>query len=503
MNYNTIDALIQALDEIDARVQHLESSPNRAFELIEEFSITPFHWFNLKFKNFWAEFEYNSARQILLFQDISKRHTSLCNRYIKMFQEQRDYLKELSDLKNVKDIAPFIFLESGNDVIGYYYTCLMSYRDKDKKPLYEIELGRNEEEIICDNKLYSNQLNYNHYQSFCKMYNCYDSIFHLMCVILSYPDEVINGYKPSQKDIIAALEYDLRLYAKEIGKTMERELEREIQPLKTYRNHRLDSNLWSEMMKHEDEVFDLAIKGQLGGNIDKRFDNIDEKRRKMLTDNSELLQKIKDTCLDGYLFDISHSVETRKLLLSLNADNLDLFYELVLRQNIIQREMFPDKLNLQYDEWINPKEEQPSEEIKETCLNAARQSKLDEIIGILQKGDWKQPATAENVEQLLNVVFGKDTSLLDDSDADKCKKMWALVEGGGGERMLIAPANLAGFFKEENLLKGSPKEISTALFGNGNQVNNINKGNSNRCSEAFKQVIPFLKKYIDKIIRQV
>lgn len=140
---------------------------------------------------------------------------------------------------------------------------------------------------------------------------------------------------------------------------------------------------------------------------------------------------------------------------------------------------------------------------KDTCLDAARQSKLDEIIGILQKGDWKQSATAENVEQLLNVVFGKDTSLLDDSDADKCKKMWALVEGGGGERMLIAPANLAGFFKEENLLKGSPKEISTALFGNGNQVNNINKGNSNRCSEAFKQVIPFLKKYIDKIIRQV
>ena len=68
--------------------------------------------------------------------------------------------------------------------------------------------------------------------------------------------------------------------------------------------------------------------------------------------------------------------------------------------------------------------------------------------------------------------------------------------------MVIVPANLAGFFKEENLLKGSPKEISNALFDNGNQVNNINKGNSNRCSNDFDAVIPFLKKYIDKIIRQ-
>ena len=80
--------------------------------------------------------------------------------------------------------------------------------------------------------------------------------------------------------------------------------------------------------------------------------------------------------------------------------------------------------------------------------------------------------------------------------------MWAYTDGGGGDRMLIVPANLAGFFKDENLLIGSPKEISTALFGNGDQVNNINKGKSGYRSNAFEEVIPFLKKYIDKIIRQ-
>ena len=149
------------------------------------------------------------------------------------------------------------------------------------------------------------------------------------------------------------------------------------------------------------------------------------------------------------------------------------------------------------------KDEQKPEEEEDVGLSPARQSKLDEIINILQKGNWKQPATAENIEQLLNTVFGKDKSLLDEEDVDKCEKMWALVEGGGGDRMVIVPANLAGFFAEENLLVGSPKEISTALFGNGNQVNNINKGNSNRCSAAFMVLIPFLKKYIGKMIRQI
>ena len=162
--------------------------------------------------------------------------------------------------------------------------------------------------------------------------------------------------------------------------------------------------------------------------------------------------------------------------------------------------MFP-YLKVQHDDWLNKIQEKP-EDGEDSTLSEARQSKLDEIIGILQKGNWKQPATADNVEQLLNTVFGKDTSLLDDGDTDECEKMWSLVETGGGERMVIVPANFAGFFAEENLLAGSPKEISNALFGNGNQVNNINKGNSNRCSAAFRETIPILKKYIDKIIRQ-
>ena len=252
----------------------------------------------------------------------------------------------------------------------------------------------------------------------------------------------------------------------------------------------------------EDELFDLAISGKLDENEENRLEFITASRDQ-LTDNYALLQKIKITSYDEELFDIKLSVIVHQLLSSLNADNLDLFYELVLRRNIIHREMFPGKLGPKYEEWLNKTEEQQPEEDEVTGLSNARQSKLDEIISILQNGEWKQPATADNIELLLNTLFGKDTSLIDEGDISKCEKMWALVEGGGGDRMMIVPANLAGFFKEENLLKGTPKEISTVLFSNSNQVNNINKGKSGYRSNAFEEVIPFIKKYIDKIIRQV
>ena len=136
--------------------------------------------------------------------------------------------------------------------------------------------------------------------------------------------------------------------------------------------------------------------------------------------------------------------------------------------------------------------------------NEARKSRLVEIIEILKKGNWKAPATTENITQLLNAVLGSDVSLLEDDDEQLCEKMWAYVEGVRGDNMKVVPANLAGFFKEENLLNGSPKTISDDLFGKtNNQSNNINKGKSNNCSNAFAEVIPFLRKYTSKIIRQV
>lgn len=511
MNINATEELIRVLSEIDAKIKHLENSPNRTFVLIEYETVHSFHYFNLCFKKFWDEFDRHSASQLLQYQNIVNTYSELSDRYVKLLREQISYLGGVIDFndKCVKDLPPVIFSEDNSkDVIGYYEDCLKNEKDEVGKPLYTIIVDRDLHYEVIDGKdvpidfylFKSDKLNDVHYKSLLEMHNCLNNIYLLMCAVCSYPESLIYGYQPNQEDIISALEIGLRQYAMEIGKKVERDLKKIAQVLKPYRNASLSPDVWGHVMQMEDDMYVQAKVGEID---DKYLENISATKN-MLIVNFSLLEKVKTTCLDGEFFDISFSIGTHNLLSSLNADNLDLFYELVLRRNIIQREMFPDKLSVQYDEWINPKEEQQPEEVENNNgLSDVRQSKLNEIISILQKGNWKQPATADNIETFLNAIFGKDTSLLDEGDVDKCEKMWSLVEGGGGDRMEIVPANLAGFFSEENLLAGSPKEISTALFGNGNQVNNINKGNSNRCSVAFRGVIPFIKKYIDKILRQI
>ena len=302
------------------------------------------------------------------------------------------------------------------------------------------------------------------------------------------------------------MEKELRQYAKEKGEEMYRNLKQIY--FKLYRSNPSSqpTDIWGKVMKLEDDAFSLAISGKLVENNEDYFEHLVEDQRKQWTDNNLLLQIIKDTCIDDELFDVKLAVGTYHLLSAVCADNLDLFYELVLRRNIIHCEMFPKELKAKYEEWVSPSEERPTEENRETLLDEARLAKLNEIIRILQKGNWKNPATTENVTILLNTVFGKDVSLLEESDVPQCEKMWFWAEHGGGDRIKnVVPSNLAGLFRVENLLNGTPNEISKTLFGkiDSKYISNINNGDvNNSSSEAYKAIVPFLKKYISKIIRK-
>lgn len=142
---------------------------------------------------------------------------------------------------------------------------------------------------------------------------------------------------------------------------------------------------------------------------------------------------------------------------------------------------------------------------QETGLSEARQSKLDEIIEIFKNGNWKQPATEDNIEQLLNAIFGKDVSLLDEEDVLKCEDVWDFFENGrtgNSRRLEVATANLAGYFCKENLLIGTPTTINVDLFGNNSMISSFNKGYRQECSQKFSVIIPFIEKYIIKIIRK-
>lgn len=514
MNSNTIEYLIRELEKIKAKINHLESDPNRAFILIEPDTLNMFHWFSLCFKHFWKEeFDRKSASHLLLYQDIVKTHSELSGRYTSLVREQMDYLRDVLtfDKKTSKDLNPVFFGEEKNkDLLDYYEAQLKNELDIKGEPLYKSAVVKNIyfEDIEKKSPPFdfyvfrSDSINDTYYKGLLGLYYCLKSIYKLMCVVCSYPNELVSGYKPSQEENIVSLEFELRQYTKEVGSNVERDLKKTAQELKPSRSSHLNPDVWGEVMKKEDELFDLAIKGKLGEVEEKRFENISATKEQLM-DNFSLLQKIKTTCLDGELFDIRLCVETHQLLSSLNSENLDLFYELVLRRNIIQREMFPDELRAKYDEWVNPPREQQTNEKGDAGLSEARKSKLEELISKMQNGQWKEPATSDKIARLLKTIFGRDISPLDEGDINLCERMWAWAEGGGGDRNIVVPANLAGFFSEENLLAGSPKEISNDLFGkSNNQSNNINKGNPKRCSNAFNEVLPFLRKYTNKIVRQ-
>lgn len=402
MKISATELLIQVLDKIDAKIKYLENSPYRLFVLIEYETISLFHRFNMYFKDYWDGFDYSSASQLFKYMEISERFSDLCERYENMLIEQNNYLMINNDFQNkyVDKFPPAVFSERiKDDFIGYYKDYFDEVDALRLKPIYEIGLSsgetfenRYERRSSRDVKYYElrcDGLYEFHYNALINTLYCLDTYISIISFARKYPPMINAGYMPSQEEIINALETGLCQYAKENGMNVERDLQKTAQLLKPSRNALLNSIIWGNVMEEEDDLYDLAISNQLEDNNEKRFEFVNEELRKQLTDNALLLKIIKSNAVDGELFDIRLSVETNNLLSSLNADNLDLFYELILRRNIIQREMFP-VLKAQYDAWPNNTEEQP-EEINEIQEIISRDHELPTELKTEKAEElWKQ-----------------------------------------------------------------------------------------------------------------
>ena len=351
--------------------------------------------------------------------------------------------------------------------------------------------------------LFLTELNGKSLKSRGAVFSTISDVFTILLAVMNRGGQRVIDMNPSEADFAKAIDDDLREWTYSFGKNLFEDMKEDLnRHFKPYRTAPYTPQLWGELLSADEDALKKAMRQQLTTCEDAKQEHWGEDMKKQMDENNELMRFIYSSCRTEKLFNLNTVDSSLQLIGLLTPDNLSMFYDIIVRRSLIQCEMYPE-LKIQHEEWLNPIEEQQTEESSETGMSAVRQSKLDEIIGIFQKGDWKQPATAENIELLLNVVFGKDTSLLNEGDESQCEKMWGLVEGGRGNRMEVFPANLAGFFSEENLLVGSPKQISDDLFGNGNQVNNINKGKSNNRSQGLEDVIEYIKKYINKIIRQV
>lgn len=461
MKINATEELIKELGEIDAKIKHLENDPNRAFVLVEYETLDSFHWFNICFKQFWDEFDRHSASQLLFFHKITKRHSELIDKYVALFREQIGYLESVIDFKykSVKELPPVILSEDyRTDVIGYYMESFKDEKDENGNPLYRIELDSdtnyemiNGKNVPVDFYIFrSDKLNEKHYAGLVGMYNCLNSLYPLVHTVCSYPNALQLGYSPSEEEIICLLELDLLKYAQQIGKNVYRELRKKFLELKRTNNASLSTDVWGIVMKLEDEAFRLAISDELVENNDEKFDHIDEDQRKMWTDNYSLLQKIKDTSIDDELFDVRLSVETHNLLTVLNADNLDLFYELVLRRNIIHREMYPEKLKDKYEEWLNKGAEQQGEQLNYFAPKNSLQM-------FLKEGWFKEVRSSDKYDEVWTDNF-VDT-LMSSKFKDNIAKDWAHKKGSRNKRNQIK-GWIVGLLFDNGVLKGYKNEIA-------------------------------------------
>ena len=335
------------------------------------------------------------------------------------------------------------------------------------------------------------------------VYKTLSDIFNLLQAMMNRGGEIIIEQNPSDEDIINIVDYDLRQWTLHYGKGIFRRMKEDL--LRHFKTRLTDENrydFWLKMLREDENALKKAMRGELATLEDEMQEHWGDDTKRKMDENDELMRVIYTSCYTDELFDLRNTDFSQKYIPLLTPDNLEMFYEIIVRRNLIQCEMYPE-LKTQHDSWLKGINEQQPIGALNSKMDQARRSKLDDMVQFLQKGNWKSPATAENITVLLNTIFGKDSSLLAEEDEAMCEKMWALVEGGRGERKMIVSSNLAGFFSEENLLNGTPKEISIDLFGNDNMVNSINDGKKKHRSNAFEDVVPFLTKYTNKIIRQV
>lgn len=338
------------------------------------------------------------------------------------------------------------------------------------------------------------------------IYTVLTDVFNVLLAMMNRGGKIIRERFPNLNDFVKAINDDLRLYTIFFGEDILREMKEDL-----YRNYKvcridpITPALWGEILTAYEQALDMAIKKTLAKCDDPKQEHWDSHQPKdFLDDNSEMISRIYDLCYTDKLIDFSNPDNVQSFLDVLTAENIELFYNLIVMRNLIQCEMFP-KLKAQHDAWLKRDSKQLSGDRGSSISATARKSKFDEITQMLKKGNWKVPATAANIELWLKTIFGEEKSLLDESDKVECEKMWVLVESGrGANRQEIVSGNLAGFLSDENLLVGAPSDICNDIYGKCNDrlKNYINKGTPKNCSQSFTAVIPFLKKYINKIIRK-
>ena len=135
-------------------------------------------------------------------------------------------------------------------------------------------------------------------------------------------------------------------------------------------------------------------------------------------------------------------------------------------------------------------------------LSTPRQSILDQLLNLADKGDWVNGITSEDVKAMLMTVLGQGEASLEGKEAERAEKLWHLRESGRSELLRLTWQNMVGYYDDRRLLKQkSAPALNVDFFGDKNGSDNINKGRPSRDNmpSGFRDVLPLLDAYVPKL----
>lgn len=125
-----------------------------------------------------------------------------------------------------------------------------------------------------------------------------------------------------------------------------------------------------------------------------------------------------------------------------------------------------------------------------------RQAIVDELSALVEKGDWVDGITTDDIKGMLTAVLGRGEVALSEEEMEMSEELWGMLERGRGDRVKTVCENLIGYFAGKRLfLNNDTPALSVQFFGNKKGIDNINKGKNGRLSK----VTPLLDAYVPKI----
>ena len=143
-----------------------------------------------------------------------------------------------------------------------------------------------------------------------------------------------------------------------------------------------------------------------------------------------------------------------------------------------------------------------TQHVSNIVLTPERQTLLDKLLVLTDKGDWVSGVTSENVKTMLKTVLGLGESPLTGKEAEMSETLWNLLESGRSERLRVTWQNMIGYYDDWHLLKQkSAPALNMDFFGDKDGSDNINKGRPSRdnMSSGFREVLPLLDAYVPKL----